>query len=379
MTSERKKKAFQFSAKSLSPKTASKQDVHDLQSLLARYGFLKVGYYPGSYDEATRHAVSQFQSFYKIYPEEDCVCDHDTINLLNQPRCGMSDPAPPDRTANGRLASYVTRGKWDKSALSYKFLNSTPDITEDRQREIIKEAFNRWENECGLKFSETDGGSSSDISISFHHGSHGDGNPFDDGGGSDGNTLAHAFLPLGGRWQGALHFDEFELWKDQPGGAGTRLYNVALHEIGHLLGLSHSRDTNAIMYAYYAEDRNDLRADDIAGIQSLYGSPVAAPIAISPGAPVSGHLKNKDDMAHYQVTVQNKLIVKLDGAAGQDFDLYLRHNEPVSLENEGYDEVSYGLTADELITLDAPKAGTYFILVHSYSGSGSYTLEAEIV
>jgi hypothetical protein len=37
------------------------------------------------------------------------------------------------------------------------------------------------------------------------------------------------------------------------------------------------------------------------------------------------------------------------------------------------------MTADELVTTDAPKAGTYHILVHSYRGAGSYDLEVEMV
>jgi hypothetical protein len=154
---------------------------------------------------------------------------------------------------------------------------------------------------------------------------------------------------------------------------------VALHEIGHLLGLAHSQDTNAIMYAYYAEDRNALRADDIAGVQSLYGAPTEEPVAISPGQQISGHLAQTNAEVRYQVTLQNKLLFKLEGPSNQDFDLYVRYNEPVGKEDDHYDAVSYGITADELVTIENPKAGTYYILVHSYSGSGSYNLEVEIV
>ena len=54
-------------------------------------------------------------------------------------------------------------------------------------------------------------------------------------------------------------------------------------------------------------------ADDIAGVQSLYGSPVSAPVAIAPGERVSGHLPRTDAEVRYQVTLQNKLLVKLEG------------------------------------------------------------------
>ncbi len=326
--------------------------------------------------------MAQFQSFYRIYPEQDGVCDQETINLLNQHRCGVSDACPGARTADGRLAPFVTVGaKWPQTDLAFKFLNSTPDLPEQRQREIIREAFQRWAQVSALTFREMTLNEPSQLSVGFHRASHGDGHPFDNAGGPDGNTLAHGFFPppQGGAWAGSLHFDEFETWKDQPGGIGTRLYNVALHEIGHLLGLAHSQDQNAIMYAYYSEQRNDLQPDDIAGVQSLYGSPLAAPVAISPGERVSGHLPQAKAQVGYQVTLQNKLLVKLEGPSGQDFDLYVRYGAPVDLPNEQYDAVSYGFTADELITIEDPKAGTYHILVQSYRGSGSYNLEVEVV
>jgi hypothetical protein len=269
--------------------------------------------------------------------------------------------------------------KWQVPELAFKFLNGTPDIPPARQRDITREAFARWQAICGLRFREAADPETAQLNVAFHRGSHGDGNAFDEAGGPDGNTLAHAFFPppVGGTWAGALHFDEFEQWKDPPGGPGTRLFNVALHEIGHLLGLSHSQDTNAIMYAYYGEDRNDLRPDDVAGAQSLYGAAAAAPTAVAVGSKVSGHLAATNAELRYQVTVQDKLLIKLDGPSGQDFDLYVRFGSPAGREDGQYDAVSYGVTADELVTIANPRAGTYHVLVHSYRGAGSYSLEVD--
>jgi len=377
-----KKKRSEFMVTRLDPSTGSSDDVYHLQALLGRYGYLTGAYLPGLYDEATKQAVAQLQSFYRLYPEEDGVCDEATITLLNQPRCGVPDPSPAHRSPTGRLSPFVTVGaKWEKNPLSYRILNATPDLPADRQRAILREAFSRWSAVCALVFREAQGNEAPDLSIAFHRGSHGDGEAFDDRGGPDGNTLAHAFFPppRGGPWAGSLHFDEFEMWKDQPGGEGIRLYNVVLHEIGHLLGLAHSQDPQAIMYAYYGEDRNDLKADDIAGIQALYGAPVTAPVAVSPGQRVSGYLPQTNAEVRYQVTLQNKLLIRLDGPSGQDFDLYVRYGSRVDLQADQYDAVSYGVTADELVTLDKPRAGTYYILVHSYRGAGSYTMEVEVV
>jgi hypothetical protein len=52
------------------------------------------------------------------------------------------------------------------------------------------------------------------------------------------------------------------------------LYTVALHELGHALGLNHSTSTSAIMYPVYQGVDYGLYSDDVAGIQSIYGARV---------------------------------------------------------------------------------------------------------
>lgn len=56
--------------------------------------------------------------------------------------------------------------------------------------------------------------------------------------------------------------------------AGTNFLNVALHELGHSLGLGHSSDQNAVMFPWYQNNEVDgkLPDDDRNGIQELYGS-----------------------------------------------------------------------------------------------------------
>ncbi len=65
---------------------------------------------------------------------------------------------------------------------------------------------------------------------------------------------------------------------------------VALHEFGHSLGLLHPDDygqrVNAIMNANIS-DLEVLTADDIAGVQALYGGSTPPPTANPPGAPTS--------------------------------------------------------------------------------------------
>ncbi|KAM0033625.1 putative interstitial collagenase [Helianthus debilis subsp. tardiflorus] len=61
-------------------------------------------------------------------------------------------------------------------------------------------------------------------------------------------------------------------WSVTPESNAFDLETVALHEIGHLLGLAHSQDENAIMWAYIPiGEAKGLNQDDIQGVKVLYG------------------------------------------------------------------------------------------------------------
>ena len=83
-----------------------------------------------------------------------------------------------------------------------------------------------------------------------------------------GQVLAHAFYPENGE----THFDESETWT-QNTDEGTNLMIVAVHELGHALGLGHSNVEGAVMAPYYQgyDAKFTLEDDDIRAIQSLYG------------------------------------------------------------------------------------------------------------
>ena len=61
-------------------------------------------------------------------------------------------------------------------------------------------------------------------------------------------------------------------WSSDEEGGTYDVEAVALHELGHCIGLGHSSSSSAVMYAYYAGYR-DLSDDDIAAAESLYGAP----------------------------------------------------------------------------------------------------------
>lgn len=144
---------------------------------------------------------------------------------------------------------------------------------EDVVRRVFANAFDRWSEVTTLNFTETASFSLADIKIGIFSGDHGDGEPFDGVLG----TLAHAFSPPSGR----LHLDGDENWVidgdflSAPSlASAVDLESVAVHEIGHLLGLGHSSVEEAIMYPSIgsATRKVELTKDDIQGIQMLYGS-----------------------------------------------------------------------------------------------------------
>jgi hypothetical protein len=88
-------------------------------------------------------------------------------------------------------------------------------------------------------------------------------------------TIAHGFFPPvnGISAAGDIHFDSTENWVLSQAGPGLDIFTVFVHELGHALGLEHSSVPNSLMNSSYSEAFRGPQADDIAGIQFIYGLP----------------------------------------------------------------------------------------------------------
>ncbi|KAK8717070.1 hypothetical protein V6N13_044351 [Hibiscus sabdariffa] len=253
-------------------------DIHKLKKYLENFGYLsyknKTHADDDDFDELLESAVRTYQLNYNL--KATGSLDANTVSKMMRPRCAVADIVNGTsrmRTGQKRhhhSGSFHTvshysffdgEPRWpaSKYSLTYAFL---PGTRADAINPVSR-AFQTWAANTHFKFSRTEDYVNADIKVSFESSDHGDGFPFDGPGG----TLAHAFAPTNGRF----HYDADEQWSVIANPAAFHLETLALHEIGHLLGLGHSSIEGAIMYPTFSPgESKGLHGDDIQGIKALY-------------------------------------------------------------------------------------------------------------
>ena len=349
------------------------------------------------------------------------------------------DPIGTNQGSDGPVEFNTTGGKWDQPGglgstvtITYSYSNlldgllpgglSILDI-----RQGIEEALDLWASFAPLKFIEvTDSGPlPNNADTPYAPSDHPDirfGHHFIDGDVGR-NVLAHAYFPASSGLAGDVHFDNGNTWSIGQQAGAFDLIEVAVHEIGHSLGLGHEPlpsdgGVDAIMNPilqgrYNGFGTSFLLDDDVAGIQSIYGEVqsllgVWSVTIANPGDIATdidfGSFLNDDHGSDTDTAspVETPTFIagniesfgdvdwfSFDAVQGQSFSFETLMDDQVSTDIEdtiirlldqdgtvliGLDDDSGVLLASKLPWV-APETGTYFVEVSGFKANvGEYTL-----
>jgi len=285
----------------LTRKNATSKGLSHVQQYLVRFGYLK----PESYtadrlDNATSEALSKFQERFRL--EKTGLFDENTRNQMELSRCGLPDI---------RLGiEFATTCCWDRRNLTFAFNNGTADIAGTAEFQAVRNAFQTWAAVIPFTFTEVRSNQNPDVLIDWRSANDPDLS-------MAGNTTAHADYPPGcsvvvpqNTLPLPIHFDDSEsTWAIGALPGAMHVESVALHEIGHILGLQHSTVPGAVMWPTLNANTilQVLTQDDINGVQSCYGRRFPA----RPGATVTALLPFEGHV--------DLFVTGTDGAVGSTF------------------------------------------------------------
>uniref|UniRef100_A0A3Q3X7M9 Peptidase metallopeptidase domain-containing protein n=1 Tax=Mola mola TaxID=94237 RepID=A0A3Q3X7M9_MOLML len=258
------------------------------------------------YSRDSRVFVSALEEFQRVSAlPVTGVFDEATKEAMNKPRCGVPDkevdPNDPVRSHRRRqsvnisvdvhesravrrrkrhLAALVAKNRrrrdlseagymaFSKRVLKWRLIGEgySSQLSIEDQRYIFRLAFRMWSEVSPLQFVEDTRSPLEDVDIrlGFGTGRHLGCNQRFDG---TGQEFAHAWF------LGDIHFDDDEHFTGPNTGSGISLLKVAVHEIGHVLGLPHIYRPGSIMQPSYLPQDSGFEMDwmDRRAIQHLYG------------------------------------------------------------------------------------------------------------
>lgn len=256
-------------------------DVKALQTFLLFHGFLQdpVLDVDGWFGPLTVVAVKEYQASVGLPPTG--VLDAATKRAMAAPKMDQKSYAKPAATREKGIS------------LTYWVGESPAQLNREQVLKDIQEAFELWTPLTGITWTRVAGDKATDYKVwtdcdveVLWHDQHyhselrrrnkeyvklnqGDRDNLEiefnfDG---PGGQLGHSGFDF-------IHLDQNEIWltRDLPKTQRTHWYifNVVAHELGHLLGLEHSRDPNALMASFYDDSHRSLTDDDRQAFNALY-------------------------------------------------------------------------------------------------------------
>ena len=182
------------------------------------------------------------------------------------------------------------------------------------------------------------------------------------------NSLALAFAPPPVNNYSAAGDMAFNTGQSFRIGSTYDLYTVAMHEVGHALGLGHSNYALAAMYPAYVGKKYGLHVDDVNGIRAIYGG-ARLPDAFDATAANNSFSTASNLNATVDPSSLTSLVSGLDITSTTDADFY-RVTVPsgtsgtfqVTVQSQGL-----SLLAPVLYVYNANQ-----VLIGSASGAGQY-------
>ena len=234
-----------------------------VQDFLERFGYLEPGSYrEGLLDGTTSVALATYQSRNAVPISGEL--DQGTREAMTTSRCALPD------LDNG--LAFTTACAWSRTNLTFAFGPGTADTASNTEFDAVRTAFGTWASVTPMSFAEVASNQNPDILIDWRGASDPDYNMV-------GSVHAHADYPPGcdfvtTQLPKPVHFDDSETtWSIGAAVNAIDVESVALHEIGHILGLQHTDVRGAVMFPTITSNftLRALQPDDVAGIQQLYG------------------------------------------------------------------------------------------------------------
>jgi hypothetical protein len=244
------------------------------------------------------------------------------------------------------LAFVTANGSWPGSTATFRFNANFEDAAAgdpNEQLVTLQNAMNVWNGKSSFVF--VDGGTTT----LMNQVNDGVNNVHYRSGASSGSALAVTVI-----WfQGSVfldtdirYFDTFGgggeiVWARNPSGGQYDIEHVGIHEFGHALGLDHSAQNSAIMFASAGSgpQPHTLTLDDMLGLTSQYGHPTVSIGTVTPSS------------LNAQQTGQVVTITGTGFVAG-DTEVWLRRNNQQPQEIEELTNVD--VTSSTSLTAEVP-------------------------